>query len=265
MAQEIFVFAGPSVHAEELDQYPNLVFLPPCKQGDVFLVSQEQPKAIGIIDGYFDGVPSVWHKEILWAMKEGIAVLGSSSMGALRAAELDQFGMNGIGSVYEMYRDGHIEDDDEVALQHGPEEVDYMPLSLPMVNVRATAVKACEEKILLGSEVDVFISSAKSIFYKDRNWDAIVDAFFDSLSSPTVTKNELREWIETNEVDQKKLDALLLLEKLNSGSFDAPDSTLFEFEITRFWQGNVKLWQERALLNDTAQSDNDDRGYRLFS
>ena len=75
-----------------------------------------------IVDGYFDTVPSVWHKEILVAMQRGVHVFGASSMGALRAAELHPFGMVGIGQVYEWYRDGTIDADDEVAVAHGPAE-----------------------------------------------------------------------------------------------------------------------------------------------
>ena len=75
--------------------------------------------AIGIIDGYFENIPSVWHKEILWAMSQGIHVFGSASMGALRAAELAPFGMEGVGAIFEAYRDGWLEDDDEVASEDG--------------------------------------------------------------------------------------------------------------------------------------------------
>ena len=50
--------------------------------------------------------PTVWHKEILWAMAQGIHVFGGASIGALRAAELDVFGMKGIGRIYEDFRDG---------------------------------------------------------------------------------------------------------------------------------------------------------------
>ena len=60
-----------------------------------------RPAVIGIIDGYFEIVPTVWHKEILWAMAQGIHVFGAASIGALRAAELDAFGMRGIGRIYE--------------------------------------------------------------------------------------------------------------------------------------------------------------------
>ncbi|TVT40867.1 hypothetical protein FNH05_23330 [Amycolatopsis rhizosphaerae] len=45
-----------------------------------------------MIDGYFHHVPSVQHKEILYAQHQGLMVVGCSSMGALRAAELTDFG-----------------------------------------------------------------------------------------------------------------------------------------------------------------------------
>jgi YcaO-like protein with predicted kinase domain len=37
--------------------------------------------------------PTVWHKEILLALEHGVAVYGAASIGALRAGELDVFGM----------------------------------------------------------------------------------------------------------------------------------------------------------------------------
>jgi len=58
-------------------------------------------------------------------MAQGIHVFGAASIGALRAAELDVFGMRGIGDIYEAFRDGLLEDDDEVAVLHGPEELGY--------------------------------------------------------------------------------------------------------------------------------------------
>ena len=63
---------------------------------------------IGVIDGYFEVVPTVWHKEILWAMSQGIHVYGAASIGALRAAELAEFGMNGVGQIYQQYRSGEL-------------------------------------------------------------------------------------------------------------------------------------------------------------
>src|SRR5206468_4971333 len=132
------VFAGPSLPPPLRPAVPELDWCPPVRQGEFYRAAVERPAIIGLIDGYFEVMPSVWHKEVLWAMAQGIHVYGASSMGALRAAELAAFGMIGVGAIFEAYRDGAIEDDDEVAVVHGPPELGYVQLSEAMVNIRAT-------------------------------------------------------------------------------------------------------------------------------
>ena len=140
---DAIVFTGPTITPAEAARELDAVYRPPAAEGDVYRAAERHPRAIGIIDGYFENVPAVWHKEILWAMSEGIHVYGSASMGALRAAELAAFGMVGIGTVFEAYRDGVLEDD-EVAIVHADAEFDFRPASEAMVNIRATLEKAAE-------------------------------------------------------------------------------------------------------------------------
>src|SRR5687767_14609932 len=144
----IIVFTGPTLPADAARRELDAIYLPPVSQGDVYRACAKRPKAIAIIDGYFERVPSVWHKEILWAMSQGIHVYGASSMGALRAAELETFGMIGIGKIFSDYRDGVLEDDDEVAVIHGPEEDGFPAFSEAMVNIRATLNRAVESKVI---------------------------------------------------------------------------------------------------------------------
>ena len=139
------VFVGPTLAPEEVAAAGDFICLPPVSQGDVYRAARSRPRAIGIIDGYFSGAPSVWHKEILWAISEGVPVFGSASMGALRAAELHSFGMRGVGRIFEAFRDGVLEDDDEVAVLHGPAEIGYLAASEPMVNIRETLALARDE------------------------------------------------------------------------------------------------------------------------
>ena len=134
----LFVFLGPTLPLAEARAVLDATYLPPVSQGDVYRASLERPSAIGIIDGYFERVPAVWHKEILWAMSQGIHVFGAASTGALRAAELAPYGMVGVGAIFEAFRTGVLEDDDEVAVVHGAEDTGYRSLSEAMVNVRAT-------------------------------------------------------------------------------------------------------------------------------
>src|SRR5580700_2858864 len=128
----VIIFTGPTLSENAARCELDATYLPPAAQGDVYRAAVGRPVAIGIIDGVFDQVPSVWHKEVLWAMSQGIHVFGSASMGALRAAELHSFGMRGVGRIFEAFVDGALEDDDEVAVVHGPEEVGYLSLSEPM-------------------------------------------------------------------------------------------------------------------------------------
>ena len=157
------IFVGPTLRPEEIAGAGDFVSLPPVAQGDVYRAALSRPRAIGIIDGFFSGAPAVWHKEILWAMSEGVPVFGAASMGALRAAELHEFGMRGIGRIFEAFRDGVLEDDDEVAVVHGPAEIGYLPASEAMVNIRATLALA-EAKGVIGAEsrraLEAFAKSA---------------------------------------------------------------------------------------------------------
>src|SRR5438270_12966108 len=157
------IFAGPTLppHARPISD-SRIDWRPPVRQGDVYRAALTRPAVIGIVDGYFEVVPTVWHKEILWAMAQGIHVFGAASIGALRAAELDAFGMHGIGRIYEAYRDGILEDDDEVAVLHGPEELGYSCLTEAMVNIRATLDAAVRNGVLTTDVAERLTAIAKA-------------------------------------------------------------------------------------------------------
>src|SRR5713226_10363052 len=141
------IFTGPTLSAVDARMVLAADYRPPAAEGDVYRAARGRPQVIGIIDGYFERVPAVWHKEILWAMSQGIHVFGSASMGALRAAELADFGMEGVGAIFEMYRDGILEDDDEVAVAHGTDEFRFRAGSEAMVDIRCTLARAVEDRV----------------------------------------------------------------------------------------------------------------------
>ena len=116
---ETYVFLGPTLAKSDARAELDVVYLPPVSAGDVYRLWRHGPRVIGIVDGYFERVPAVWHKEIMWIMERGVHVFGGASMGALRAAELATFGMRGVGWVYQAFRDGTLDRDDEVAVKHG--------------------------------------------------------------------------------------------------------------------------------------------------
>ncbi len=205
----VVVFVGPTLRAEEVQQHLGATILPPVQQGDVYRAVRDKPRAIGIIDGYFDGVPSVWHKEILWALEQGIPVFGSASMGALRAAELAEFGMIGVGRVFQGYLDGTLEDDDEVAVLHGPAELGFPPLSEPMVSIRATLAEAQTAEVLSADAALTLLNAAKGLHYRDRVWDRVIAA----ADAPSGLEG-FRTWLPRGQVDAKGDDARQMLAEM---------------------------------------------------
>jgi hypothetical protein len=199
------VFSGPSLPPAAVPNIPGIEWRPPLKQGDLHRAALQRPDAIIVIDGYFETTPTVWHDEILFALSTEIEVYGAASTGALRAAELDAFGMQGVGRIYEWFRDGVLEDDDEVAVLHGPPELAFLALTEPMVNVRATVDAAMRSRVIDGELEKAIIGAAKNIFYKERTWEAIISAIPSDLKAPF---GALPSIFAKLRIDQKRLDAL---------------------------------------------------------
>ncbi len=93
----IVVFLGPSLSRDKAEPVLEADYRPPAKRGDLYLAAREGAEIILLIDGVFFQECSVAHKEVIYALEAGAKVLGASSMGALRASELDIYGMEGIG------------------------------------------------------------------------------------------------------------------------------------------------------------------------
>ncbi len=133
-------------------------------------------------------------------------------MGALRASELDTHRMIGVGWIYEWYRDGVVESDDEVAVTFHPETLE--PLSVPLVNMRMTLGSAVEEGIINLHQSDMLLETAKSMYYPDRTYAAMVKKSVGQGLIPENEQDTVIDYLIHNEVDVKREDALLVIEKI---------------------------------------------------
>jgi hypothetical protein len=213
----LVLFVGPTLSRDAIDLDAQV--RGPVRCGDVVVAVREGFQTLAIIDGYFDQCLPVWHKEILWALAQGRAVYGAASMGALRAAELCAFGMQGIGRIFEAYRDGLLEDDDEVALAHADASEGYRALSEPLVNIRVTLSRAVADGVLQRPLADQYLELARRRFYPQRSFhQLLLDAQAVALLRDTV--DALRGWLGPRferRVDQKAEDARTLIERLSAG------------------------------------------------
>jgi len=204
------VFLGPSLDRREALAILSADYRPPAARGDITSAVAEGARVIGLIDGVFFQESSVGHREILAALKGGVRVVGASSMGALRAAELHTLGMEGVGEVYRMYRDGVLVSDDEVALAFDPET--FTALSEPLVNIRATLARAEEEGVVDQRTGDTLLSEASSLYYPNRTYTRIVREAKGSVDPEALDR--FARWVGEGAVDMKRRDAVEALVRI---------------------------------------------------
>lgn len=198
--------------------------------GDVERAIGDGATAIGLVDGHYQQVGAVWHKEILVALWSGVAVFGAASMGALRAAECEAFGMVPVGSIARRYCTGELYDDADVALTNGPAELGFPPLTEPMVDVEATVAHLVARGLISVAESGAIVAAARRVFFADRT----VEAVFERLATPRAA--ELLALYTAHHVSQKTLDALELISLLKDFQPAAADGTrAWSFANSPFW------------------------------
>lgn len=201
-SKNIIIFTGPSLHPDEASTILDADYRPPIKRGDIITALNDNPDIIGIIDGVFHQQPAVSHREILEALKKGVTVVGGASMGALRASELDDLGMIGVGYVYNQYKKGLIESDDDVAVAINP--VNLEQISDPLVSMEYNFKRALDNGIISEEEFNILLKTAKSIFYPKRRYGLVLNSAPVHPAKIAVIENFLIE----EGIDIKRQDAL---------------------------------------------------------
>ena len=222
------VFAGPSIHGLDLAPFTEIEFRAPAAAGDLLQAAHQGARVIGLIDGVFEGAASVWHKEILAALTSNIPVYGAASMGALRACECASFGMVGVGQIFEDYASGRRSADADVAVQHGPQALGFMPLTLALVDVEATLARLADrlDSALLAS----LDTAARAVPFRNRNWRTICNQILDAPPN-------LPEDLENSAISQKQTDAAELLSLLQN--LTAPPTVNSAFTAQPFSQTDI--------------------------
>lgn len=206
----VVVFLGPSLELGTARQLLEADYRPPAARGDLQNAVQGGARLIGLIDGVFFQECAVAHREILYALGRGVKVIGASSMGALRASELDRYGMEGVGRIYEQFKSGVLISDDEVALLFDPESL--TPLSEPLVNIRYNLEIAENQGLLSREAKEQLLAVAKALYYPERAYDTILAA-----AAPLVEHAELarlRTFLAEEKRDLKREDAIAALKRL---------------------------------------------------
>jgi ribosomal protein S12 methylthiotransferase accessory factor len=198
------IFVGPSIPLDLAKRtLPGADFRPPIRRGD--LIDIPAGSIVGIIDGVFAQMLAISPGEIREAVDRGVAIYGAASIGALRAAEVPQ--VIGVGRIFEMYRTGMIERDDEVALSIDADT--YEPLTESLVNVRYAVERLVRSATLSRDAGDALIDACARLHYTERTFKNI---FRNSKLAHNTDADDIIRLLRNFNLKQD--DAQLLLETI---------------------------------------------------
>ena len=143
---------------------------PPVRRGDIPADVKAGIQVIGIVDGGFEHSLAVSPGEILDALRSGVRVHGSSSMGALRAVELSDHGMKGHGEIYEWIRSEPRFRDDFLGQVFDtlPDGV-AVPLSMTYADFRFALMALPKGGSHSSAAKGVLLKTFEGLFYAERN------------------------------------------------------------------------------------------------
>lgn len=238
------VFVGPTLpQAEAAALLPHARILPPVRHGDLLRLDARPGDTVLIIDGLFLQTASVRHREITYLLRRGVTVAGSSSMGALRAAELWRFGMRGFGEVFRLYRDGEVDGDDEVAIVHGTAEDGFRGYSDPLVNIRIALRDAAAAAVLSYNEARLMLNEAIAMPFRSRSFRALETAARARIPAGSVER--FRSWRSGRDTDAKAADARLLLAAAVAGHPDLRPAGPGDEPVRNVHTWILDMWEHR--------------------
>ncbi|HJS63450.1 MAG TPA: TfuA-like protein [Nitrososphaeraceae archaeon] len=213
------VFLGPSFSIEKARKIINAEFLPPAKKGDFIKLSLiSEKKIIILIDGVFlQDYPPTPIEVFQVVNKNNFQVYGASSLGALRAVELEKFGMKGYGRVFELFKKNIINSDDEVAVTF---DNSYNLLSEAMIDIRYNLFLAFKKGIIDKETKKLITRTAKKIYFPFRSYENIVNKSIELYSDRRDSIEDFHNFVSTQRQSLKELDAMGILKKIADNSYD---------------------------------------------
>jgi hypothetical protein len=212
------IFLGPSLDVGKARNVLEADYRPPAKKGDLIrliMSLDDKDTVVGLIDGYFllDYPPTPIEVYQL-IIRPNTVVMGSSSIGALRAVELEKFGMIGVGKIFQLFKQGRLDEDDEVAVtfSHGL----YRLESEAMVDIRYNLYLSMKKGFLDKETKYAIAKVAKNIYFPFRTYPNIVEETIRRYPKLDEKVRLFESYILKNRRSLKERDALELLEYIRN-------------------------------------------------
>jgi len=171
------IYVGPSLNIEKAKIIFDADYRPPARKGDLLRLlvdNDDNHLIVGLIDGLFLQEYPPTPIEVFQLLKrKNTVVLGGASLGALRAVELEKYGMIGIGKIFELYKKNKIIADDEVAVTFSQETQQLQ--SEAMIDIRYNLFLASRKRVIDKETRRATLKVAKNIYFPYRNYLDIID------------------------------------------------------------------------------------------
>ncbi|MGN6559353.1 MAG: TfuA-like protein [Candidatus Nitrosocosmicus sp.] len=203
------IFLGPTLSIEKAQEILDADYRLPAKKGDLLRLIPSSVKFVGLIDGYFlQDYPPTPIEVYNLLRKKNVKVFGSSSLGALRAVELKKFGMIGIGKIFNLYLNGIIDSDDEVAVTF----TGYTGYkSEALIDIRYNLFLAYKNKLIDKGTKNIILKIAKRTYFPYRTYTDILNKSKQVLPQKKKQLEDLEEFVSKKRISLKERDAIELL------------------------------------------------------
>jgi hypothetical protein len=203
------VFAGISISHAKVRDLVLADVRPPVQEGDLDLL-RGIGTIVAIIDGELAPNALLSAGEIKRAIGRGMDLRGSSSVGALRAAELRHRGMMGSGWVHRAFCTGWLTGTEEIAVLYDPRS--FHPLTVPLVTVRFWLKRFVRTGVITALGAGAVMNAVKALRLQERTPQKVLMRLADT-PIPEQMRKEINR-ITDSHYDIKARDALHLLRSL---------------------------------------------------
>lgn len=194
---------------------------PPIRRGDIerLLASSHSKRTVIIIDGLYGSHLAVTPTECRWLLEAGWILIGTASMGALRASDLWSVGMIGIGEVYTLFRLGYLRSDADVAVAYS--ETSYEEYTASIVHIRSIIAELEKNNHINSVTARKLLLKSRQIHWQERYWEILLDLWRDGGISDNIIA-EAMNLIRNPKYHPKIRDAMTTVEFLLTKRWPLP-------------------------------------------
>ena len=232
----VILFVGPTLPAAEATEVIDATAVGPAAHGDLLGAARSAPAAIGLVDGYFERVPAVWHKEILWAhVARGARSTARRAWERCAPPSSPRSAWSASARSSRRSATGCWRPTTRSRCGTAPQSTATAPTSEALVDIRATLHAATAAGVIPAEVEGTLVQFASAMHYPDRIYPRLLaEALRRGVDAQVV--GDLERWLPTGRVSQKAIDARAMLDRIATDLRAGPPT--FDracFVRTGFW------------------------------